>query len=288
MTTIAVSAGEIGVWEQLLVAATQDTINFGKDCDEIRVTNVNGPAALYFTVDGSNVTTGGQGTYWVPAVAGASRTVNVPTSGNTVVKVKSDGAPKYSVEPGGGSFAPLSAFTPAGEAHIGQTGGELTVVSSEFARPADTNAYAALDAIADSTTAPTLLTFTNLARANGLGGYIAKARIMTDDTAIAAPPRVRLHLFHTAPTPINDNAAFTLLWANRANRIGHIDFAALTTEGAGSTAKNAKLIPDAVSLPLAFKCAAASRTIYGMLETLDAFTPASAKSWFVELSADVN
>ncbi len=176
----------------------------------------------------------------------------------------------------------------AGEAHLGQTGGELTVVSAEFARPADTNAYAALDAVADSTSAPTLLTFTDLARANGLGGYIAKARIMTDDTAIAAPPRIRLHLFHTAPTPINDNAAFTILWTNRANRIGHIDFAALTTEGAGSTAKNAKLVPDAVNLPLAFKCAAASRTIYGMLETLDAFTPASAKSWFVELSADVN
>jgi hypothetical protein len=180
-----------------------------------------------------------------------------------------------------------SSALPRGEFHIGEVGGNGSYVGVEFTRPADTTAYAALDAVSDSTSAPTVLTFANLARVNGGSGYITKARLFTDQKTNVA--RFRLHLFHTAPTAINDNSPYTLLYANRANRIGHIDFPACATEDpTNSTAASARVVPDGVSLPLAFKCADGAKTIYGLLETLDAFTPASGQKFWIELTADNN
>ena len=55
-------------------------------------------------------------------------------------------------------------------------GGKSVQKSASFTRPADTTAYAAYDSIADSTTAPTLLSFANCANAVGGQGYIVKTR----------------------------------------------------------------------------------------------------------------
>ena len=170
----------------------------------------------------------------------------------------------------------------AGETHVGEVGGSMALVAASFTRPADTTAYTAKDAVSNSTSAPTVLTFTNLARVNAGSGYIVKARLITNQSTCIA--RFRLHLFHTAPTAINDNAAYTLLYTNAAIRLGYIDFPACQTEGSGSDAANAQ--NDTVRL--AFVCAAASRTIYGVLETIDAFTPASAQQFYIELTADDN
>lgn len=178
----------------------------------------------------------------------------------------------------GGSGGALEAS----EAHIGEVGGNTIVVSTSFTRPADTTAYAAKDAVSDSTSAPTVLTFSNIARVNAGSGYITKARLMTNQSTNTT--RFRLHLYHTTPTAINDNAAWTLLWANRANRIGYIDFDSLQTEGSGSDAANALNS----TVRLAFKCASASRAIYGLLETLGVFTPASGQVFFLELSSENN
>lgn len=153
------------------------------------------------------------------------------------------------------------------------------VASAEFSRPADTTAYAVNDVVSDSTSAPTIMQFT-LARANGGAGYISKARIETNDTADVA--RYRLHLFHTAPTMINDNSPMTVLWANRDKRVGAVDFDPLVTGGSGSDA--ARQIN---TYPLFFKCAVADAKLYGILEILTARTPASGKTYFIELSADL-
>jgi len=157
--------------------------------------------------------------------------------------------------------------------------------SATFTRPADTTAYAARDVV--STGAGALLTFANVVATAAGSGTIVKARLMTDQSANTA--QYRLHLFHTAPTAIADNAPYTMLYSNAGNRVGMIDFTACATEGTGSTAA-ASMRPssDGNSLPpnLAFKCAAASTTLYGILETLTAFTPASAQNFFVELETE--
>jgi hypothetical protein len=105
---------------------------------------------------------------------------------------------------------------------------------------------------------------------------------MTNQSTCTA--RFRLHLFNASPTAINDNAAYTLLWANRAERIGYIDFTACQTEGSGSDAANSQ--NDSVRLP--FVAGAGNRTIYGLLESLDAFTPASGQAFYISLTADLN
>lgn len=98
MATYNVAGSEVGVWEKTLVANTTDTVAFHRDADKVRVTNVSGTSAIYFTVDGSDPTVGGQGTYWLPASALFSRTVDVQGGGETTVKIKSSGTPSYSCE----------------------------------------------------------------------------------------------------------------------------------------------------------------------------------------------
>lgn len=170
----------------------------------------------------------------------------------------------------------------AGEAHIGEVAGKMATVYVEFTRPSDTTAYAAKDAISNNTSAPAVLTFTNLARVNGGSAYIVKARLMTNLSTDTK--RYRLHIYHTAPTPINDNSPFTLLWANRTNRLGYIDFPACATEGTGSDAAGS--LNDTIRHP--FVCASGSRHIYGLLETLDAGTPGNAQAYYIELTPDLN
>jgi len=168
---------------------------------------------------------------------------------------------------------------PAGTNYLGLVGQGLAAVSATFARPADTTAYAAKDAVSNSTSSPTVLTFTGMARVSGGGGKIRVARLLTDQSTNTS--LFRLHLFRTAPTAINDNAAYTLLWANRANRIGFIDFAALQTEGSGSDA--AAGINRYADLEFV---TSGSANLFGMLEVLGAFTPTSGQNFYIELLAE--
>src|SRR6478736_6712427 len=89
--------------------------------------------------------------------------------------------------------------------------GNSVQINASFARPADTTTYTIGDAVSNSTSAPTVLTFTGIARTSGGTGYITKALLATDKKD--ATFRARLHLFSTAPTAINDNAVQTFLWA---------------------------------------------------------------------------
>jgi len=170
----------------------------------------------------------------------------------------------------------------AGELHIGSVSGQSALVSASYARPANTDYYTALDVFSNSTSAPALLSFTNIARVNAGSGYIVKARLVTDQASNAS--RFRLHLFHTAISPIADNSPFASLYANRANKIGFIDFDAMGAEGSGSDCAESSNF----STRLKFVCAAASRSLYGILEVRDNFTPTSGQSIFVELTAEID
>ena len=57
--------------------------------------------------------------------------------------------------------------------------------SASFTRPADTTAYAANDAIADSTSAPTLLSFANCAKMQtGVRVTLLKTRLLTNQKRV--------------------------------------------------------------------------------------------------------
>jgi hypothetical protein len=170
---------------------------------------------------------------------------------------------------------------------LGNVGGFMTQAAAEFNRPTGTTAYIALDAVANlATGTASALIFSNLARIYGGTGYVVKARMMTDQPTNTA--RFRLHLYDTLPTAILDNAFHTMLWTNRDMRLGSIDFNAMASESSGSTATFSILTPGVGNLPLAFTCITGSKALYGLLETLDAFTPAHNQGLYIQLSADVN
>jgi hypothetical protein len=188
-----------------------------------------------------------------------------------------------------GTYSPditATAELGASEEHIGEVGGRFTVAFATLTRPGDTTLYAAKDVVANSTTSPTVVTFSGMARVNGGGGYIVKARLLTNRSTDTE--QFRMHLYNVAPSGIADNAQMPLLWTNRANRIGFLDFPALSTEGTGSDSSYALLAPGNTNFPLPFVCAAGNSSLYAIFETTTSFTPASGQSFYIELTADVN
>ena len=160
-------------------------------------------------------------------------------------------------------------------------GGKSVQKTVSIVRPADVTAYAANDAIADSTSAPTLLEFTGCANAVGGQGYIVKTRLLTNQKTCTA--RFRLSFYHTAPSPVNDNAPKPMLYANKDKLIGCIDLDPCNTE---DTSSDAAFVMSTTLIP--YVCAVTGTSIYGILTTLDAFTPASAQQFYVEITCELS
>lgn len=139
-----------------------------------------------------------------------------------------------------------------------------------FTRPANTTAYAAEDVVSDGS----VITFTF----DDVGEWIVGATFMTSLATVTA--RHRLHLFRDVPTAIADNAPFTgPLFADRTKYVGAIDSNAFNAEGSGATAAYAANTD--IRLPFD---TSGDRALFGILETLDAYTPASAQQFFIQLA----
>lgn len=160
--------------------------------------------------------------------------------------------------------------------------GNYNRVSATFTRPNDTTQYAASDVVCNSTSAPAVITFAGMARGLGGSGRILTARHIKSSTTVTAAT-FRLYLYRTAPTPINDNAQFPLLWANRANRLGFIDFSH-TTQGTGSDSSSS-MVPFA---GIDYVCDAADLNLYGILIATAAYQPSAQEQHFIELGREVN
>lgn len=93
MASYTVPAGEIGVHETL-VASTADSVTFTDDITEVEVLNRDGAAEIYFTVDGSTPTVGGENCRVLPAAIGG---LELRVEHGDVVKLISSGTPTYSV-----------------------------------------------------------------------------------------------------------------------------------------------------------------------------------------------
>lgn len=155
-------------------------------------------------------------------------------------------------------------------------GGFQRVISAAFTRPSDTTAYAAQDAVSNSTSSPTILTFANAARFTGGSGLILSARHLKNSTTTASA-NFRLYLYRASVAAVNDNAQFPLLWANRAIRLGFIDFTH-TTQGTGSDSSSA--LATFVNLPFV----ATGTSLFGQLQATAAYTPTSGEQHFIELA----
>ncbi len=146
-------------------------------------------------------------------------------------------------------------------------------------------AYLAEDVVSNSTSAGTSWTFSAIARQHGASGYITKAHVISETTAIA--PRFTLFVFIATPTcALNDNAANTaLLHADLANYVGKIDFPGMEDLGTGDS--EAVATPSTTgNLPMGFTCAAAADDLYGVLVTRDVFTQTAGDDIIVRLTVE--
>lgn len=159
----------------------------------------------------------------------------------------------------------------AGEAHLGAVGGHLSAVYVTVTRPADTNAYAANDAIADSASAGALASAVLGRTATG-NGLIVGLTLQNSNTA--ATHRMEVDLYNASITAVNDNAEATRLAANKLKFIGTITLPALAKKTASSDQTEASDF----TIRVPFQCAA-DGLIYFMPRTLDAHTPASGTTY---------
>lgn len=176
---------------------------------------------------------------------------------------------------------PLPIAPQASEAHLGEVGGRTRQITTTLTRPADTTAYAAGDAVTDSTSSPTVITFASAARVNNGSGTIIGATCV-DSANQATKAQLELWLFDTTATPDNDNAAFTPTDAELLTIVGVIPFNVWyvgdATSGAGGNA-----VSVAANLSLAYQCGAASTSLFGLVVVRNAYTPVSAEQFSIRL-----
>ncbi len=149
-------------------------------------------------------------------------------------------------------------------------GSHVVVKSASKTRPNNTDTYAAGEVINESTSAGTVMTFENCVREPGGSGVIGK--VMIDDSISATLKLLcELWLFDTAPAAATigyDNAAFAPTDAEMQTVVAVVPVSVSFVGGA-----NVLLTSGAVNNP--FKCAAGSKTLYGVLVTRNAYVPAA-------------
>jgi hypothetical protein len=144
----------------------------------------------------------------------------------------------------------------------------LTKVSVNFNRPANVTAYTANDAVNDNATAgggsSTELSW-SIPRSAGI---LRRVRIKKTDQTVATPT-IRLWLYDTVfVSGAGDNEAFV---HPATDAIGYVDVA-VTTAGTDDAVGWANC-----DIPFT------GATLYGQLQTLSAFTPASGETFTVDL-----
>lgn len=157
---------------------------------------------------------------------------------------------------------------------------EVVTLQVEVTRPADTNAYAAGDAIGAA--ADVKFTF-NIAAAGIPAGLIVAARLIRDQTTNSSVRfRAGVHDAVPASLPAGDNAAAPLLYANRVSRRGWADFTnPISGVAAGS---NCLDYAGVLSNPQGIPVNPADGNVTLVLSTLDAIAvPVSGEKFTLEI-----
>lgn len=164
---------------------------------------------------------------------------------------------------------------------VAAVGGVTAIAEASFTRPSNTTAYAAGDVVSVTGGTPAVQEY-ECGRINGGSGVILDAWLI-DSANVATKGSFELWLFDTEPTAVADNAAFAPTDAEMLTLVGVIPFTAAHVGLSGSgAAGNCVLRADKQNI--AFDCAAASKTLYGVLVVRNAYVPVSAEVFKVRLN----
>jgi hypothetical protein len=193
------------------------------------------------------------------------------------------GAASMSVVPASDAGLATAANQTTGNTALTGLARTPVVDSATQQRPNDTTAYTANDAVADSTTAGSVTPFSwALSDTNDAPVLIRSATITTNGTAAGTASVVfRLHLFRASPTAVaGDNAA----WAYPAIASGYLGSLSGTSLLC-SDGSVAILYPDGNGQDILARPVSGGKTIYGLLQTLTAFTPAAQATKTITLKS---
>jgi hypothetical protein len=129
-------------------------------------------------------------------------------------------------------------------------------------------------------TAQKLLRFADVVPDNAGPGSILGARLIAGDAGVTTAT-FRLRFYNSPISQIADNAAFTLLYANRTKQVADMALTTLITEGAGS---DMALVTFMNAVPIPFVCADGRRDLFVQIEAIGAYTPASAETFRLEVT----
>ncbi|HYD00304.1 MAG TPA: hypothetical protein VEB22_03690 [Phycisphaerales bacterium] len=170
----------------------------------------------------------------------------------------------------------FTAFTNAAGTflHVTSVGYAAAVT---ITRPANTTAYAAGDVIGD-TGGSAIIEFTNMGPAGG-HVVISAAELRINLSAVpSGMTTFRLHLYDAAPDAKADNDAWDLSSSgDRGKYLGYIDLGAPQDLGSSLFAE----FPFPVGKQV--KLASAATSLYGLLQTVGAFTPTSGEVYVPNL-----
>ena len=152
-----------------------------------------------------------------------------------------------------------------------------------FTRPADTTQYAANDLVANSTTAGSVVPISFGINAIGRAGIIRAARLYKSNKSVTAAS-FKLHLFSGDPgTPSNgDNGAYGV--ASAAN---YLDAIAIDLSSGGLVGGTTGAMKRSAAVAIGFAFPTLTSKLYGLLEVLGTYTPASAETFTATLEIEV-
>ena len=159
-------------------------------------------------------------------------------------------------------------------------------VTANFTRPANTTAYTAGDAVSNSTSSPTIITFSNAARFNGGTLRLSTASLVLNAAPPATPPNFSLLLFDTSTTPTNDNSPWGLSNADSLHCLTSIPLIASFPFSpiVASVGNNMIYNWEANGEGRLIKCASADVNLYAQLMIMNSYTPTSGETFNLTLN----
>lgn len=152
-----------------------------------------------------------------------------------------------------------------------------------FTRPADTTQYAAGDLIANSTTAGSVTPLSWGINAYGRYGRVIGVRFYKSNKTVTAAS-FKVHLFQQTPgTPTNgDNGAIVV-----ASAADYLDSVSIDLSSGGFAGGTTGSYKRAGSLSVPFWYGTQNSKLYGLIEAVGTYTPASAETITVSLEIEV-
>lgn len=155
----------------------------------------------------------------------------------------------------------------------------ILALTTAFARPANTTAYASGDIVANNVTAGNVVVpSTEVSIFPGRGGRVTRVGLAKSSVTVA-DANFRVHLFQGAAPVVTsgDNAAMAIA-GNAAGYIGSIDVATDKAFSDGAAGDSTAALP--------FALPAAGKKLYAVIEARGPYVPASGETFTVRLGIE--